>query len=166
MLLSVTDTLVKVQLTPFTQIKFLKLEKINGVFTRETLNFSFSSPQTSVIVTVNSSSNEILIIVLELNLENSELVYYNQDQEIQQEDPEIKEQLENIKNLFGGENVLSLNESTIDETNNVFNNFGKGLSSMFSMGTAAPQVLPPKEIEIKNENSKMLWKITKKPING
>ena len=166
MLLTVTETLVKVQVREFTQIKFLKLEKVNGIFTQETFNYSFSTPQTSVVITVDNSSNEILIVLLELNLAKSELVYYN-GQEENTENTEIKDQLENVKNMFGGENVLSLNESTVEETNNIFNNFGKGLSSMFSMGpTPQNGIISPKDIEIKNENSKLSWKIKKKPVNG
>jgi len=167
-IVTLSETRIILSLSEFTQIKLLKLEKLNGNFTREILEISFTNAKNDVVIDVDNSSNEIIIVVLELNHSDSELIYYNKiqdDPKIEQEDPEMQAQLDTLKNLFGGENQLSLTDSSIDETNNVFNNFGKGLSSMFSMAPTPPTTPPlqPVNLELnKNENSKLSWKIKKK----
>jgi hypothetical protein len=155
------NNLIELKLdSKFSQIKLLKLEKINGIFTRETFQFSFTKTKESLVIDVENSENEIVLIILEIDTKESDLIFDSENNGSNKEDLEMKQQLDTLKNLFGGETELSLTDSTVEETNNVFDNFGKGFSSLFSM---APQLQVQPHLELnKNENSKMTWNFKKK----
>ena len=160
----ISSLLVEVKFSePFLQIKYVKLERRDALWMRETVNLSITKPKRSLVFDVSDSENETILIILELNNEESSLVYCSKDTMQEKEDDEMKQQLDTLKNLFGGENELSITESSIEETDAVFNNFGKGLSTMFSLGhTNQPQPQPEIKILNKNEKSQLTWEIKKK----
>jgi hypothetical protein len=163
------DNLLKLTLQ-FTHVKLIKLERHENNWIKETIEQIFSKSKEILILQVDDFENQIIIIILELNKQPSNLVFCNQnkqsntelvdidvDVDIDVEDQEMKDQLNGIKNLFGGE--MDLSSSSIEETNDVFNNFGKGLSSLFSI---QPQIQQPNLISLKNENNKISFNIKKK----
>ena len=153
-LITLNETSVELSLS-FKQIKLIKLEKIKERFTQETIHLASSKVQNRLVLKVESAENEIIIIVLEINEKVSDLVFTNDVGDI-----EVKQQLNTLKTLFGGESELTLTESSLEETNDVFNNFGKGLSALMSIN---PKTIQP--IALK-KNEKLSWQINKRVIDG
>jgi len=98
----------------FNHIKYIKLENLK----RENVEIKFTLLKESIIVNVNDSENEIIILILELNNKICEINLSNKNKELISE-------MENIKNMFGSTEI-NIDNTSIDETNKVFENFGKG----------------------------------------
>lgn len=188
MLIKINETLLKLKLDlEFTNINLIILEKKENNCIRESIQTTFNKLKKFIILNVTDTDNEIIVIILKLNNQESNLVYFNKQSTVKslkqnptpsvQEEFEIKEQLDGIKNLFGGSEMqLSLNEKgSVEEANSVFENFGKGLSSLFSINPEpinkplpttllTTTLLNDKVPLIKNENTKISFNIKKKVI--
>lgn len=110
-------------------IKLKIFEEFNLV--GESIYLKFSSEQNIIPIRVNNANGNIFIEIIEINelKENCGIFKINQVEKI--------ETLDNIKNLFGQQEI-SLTNSTIEETNQVFDNFGKGLITLFSTKPIVP----------------------------
>lgn len=99
----------------------------------ESVYLTFSSEQTQIPLKVKNANGNIFIEITEINdqEENYGIFKINQVETI--------ETLDNIKNLFGQQEI-SLTDSTVEETNKVFDNFGKGLSTLFGTKQIVPIV--------------------------
>jgi hypothetical protein len=105
-------------------IKLKIFEELN--FVGECIYLTFSSEQNQIPIRVNNSNNNIFIEIIEINGEETNYgIFKNVVEKI--------DTLDNIKNLFGQQEI-SLKDSTVEETNKVFNNFGKGLNTLFGSG--------------------------------
>lgn len=114
-------------------IKLKIFEEFNPV--GEYIYLTFSSEQNKLPIRVKNANRNIFIEITEINDQEENYGIFktvNNTNEV-----ETIETLDNIKNLFGQQEI-SLTDSTVEETNKVFDNFGKGLSTLF--GTT--QVLP------------------------
>jgi hypothetical protein len=107
-------------------IKLKIFEEFNKV--SECIYLTFSSEQTQIPIRVKNANGNIFIEITEINNQQENYGIFkmvNNTNEV-----EKIETLDNIKNLFGQQEI-SLTNSTVEETNQVFNNFGKGLSTLF-----------------------------------
>jgi hypothetical protein len=174
----------------FSHIRFIKVERNDESLSRETMEFSFTKPKSNIIINTENVLNELIIIILEINNKSSELIYSyknsntlqltqanneqptqpNNEQPTQSNDeqqPEEIPQLQMIANMFGTQE-LDLKESNIEQTNKVFENFGKGFSQMFSSNPPEPQIQVPVRVNapslVKNESQNISLNIKKKRI--
>lgn len=186
----------------FSHILFIKIEKSyqDSQFSRESFEFSFTKSKKSIIISAPESfknSDELIIIILEIDHKPSELVFshkISRDQtnddavvqlidqlepvEEQEQQQEVIPQLKMITSLFGTQD-LEFNESNINQSNEVFENFGKGFLKLFSQTPTIqiPQTQPVQQIQpnqlfksplqtiqVKNELQNITFNIKKKII--
>ena len=160
----------------FSHIHFIKVEKSGGNLSRETMEFSFTKPKSNIIINTESVLSELIIIILEIENRSSELIYsYNElnaTQELnttqqRQKEEEIP-QLQMIANMFGTQE-FDLKESNMEETNKIFDNFGRGFSKMFSSNKPLDQQIQiPVRVKVqslvKNELQNISLNFKKKRI--
>ena len=123
----ISDNVLELNLTKGVKsIKLKIFEEFNLV--GECIYLTFSSEQNKIPIRVKNANGNIFIEITEINEQEENYGIFktvNNTNEV-----ETIETLDNIKNLFGQEEI-SLKDSTVEETNQVFNNFGKGLSTLF-----------------------------------
>lgn len=116
-------------------IKLKIFEEFNLV--GECIYLTFSSEQNKIPIRVKNANGNIFIEITEINEQKKNYGIFktvNNTNEV-----ETIQTLDNIKNLFGQQEI-SLKDSTVEETNQVFNNFGKGLSTLFGTKQIVPIV--------------------------
>ena len=132
----ISDNVLELNLTKGVKsIKLKIFEEFNLV--GECIYLTFSSEQNKIPIRVKNANGNIFIEITEINEQEENYGIFktvNNTNEV-----EKIETLDNIKNLFGQQEI-SLKDSTVEETNQVFNNFGKGLSTLFGTKQIVPIV--------------------------
>ena len=141
----ISDNILELNLTfPVKSIKLKIFEEFNLV--GECIYLTFSSEQNKLPIRVRNANGNIFIEITEINelKENYGIFKLSQVEKI--------DTLDNIKNLFGQQEI-SLTNSTVEDTNQVFDNFGKGLSTFFGSKENVQNLILNKNVPInKNEN--------------
>lgn len=137
------ENLIQLKLTE--SIYNIKLRVFNKNVSLE-IHYKSENEITSIPINVENTNEEIFIDILEIN--NTPVIrYLTKDTDV----------LANIKNVFGNSSIQT-SVSEIENVEQIFNNFGNGLSGMLSHSQSQIQI--PMQLN-KNENN-LNWNIKKK----
>lgn len=123
----ISDNILELNLTKAVKsIKLKIFEELNLV--GNCIDLTFSSEQNVVPIRINNANGNIFIEIIEINGKDENFGIFK----LKQSETNIEkiDTLDNITKLFGQQEI-SLTDSTIEDTNKVFDNFGKGLSTLF-----------------------------------
>ena len=137
----ISDNIIELHFVDNTRVFNIKLNLFEEIVdtntnktttNKTTVNFIYNAAQeqSSIPIKVeNSNNNNIFIEITEINNNTVSYGLFNSkaNDNVAIETIETIETIDNIKTIFG-QQELSLNDSTLEEANKVFENFGQGLT--------------------------------------